>query len=94
MYNWLNFIDYLNTRLINIQTTWRVGGTFSTGCTKAIISLRELLRFTGNPFRVDTYPIPFPQVFLKAIHIQPLWGYLAPLVTAFGTLIRYQQNPL
>jgi len=31
MYNLLNFIDYINTRLINIQTTWRVGGTFSTG---------------------------------------------------------------
>ncbi|OQY49168.1 MAG: hypothetical protein B6247_24145 [Candidatus Parabeggiatoa sp. nov. 2] len=35
MYNMLNFIDYINTRLINIQPLrgWRVGGTFSTGCT-------------------------------------------------------------
>jgi hypothetical protein len=33
MYNLLNFIDYINTRYINIQPIrgWRVGGTFSTG---------------------------------------------------------------
>jgi hypothetical protein len=79
----LNFIDYINTMLIHI------------------ISLRSLLRF--NPFGVISLRSErkfgasgahFPQVAPVAIHIQPLWGYLAERITAFGTLIRYQQNPL
>ena len=76
MYNWLNFIDYINTILIHIQPLrgWHVGGTFSTGCTKAIISRSELLRFAFTPIGVEALVAHFPQVPPVAIHIQPLSG--------------------
>ncbi|RKZ55483.1 MAG: hypothetical protein DRR08_24195, partial [Candidatus Parabeggiatoa sp. nov. 2] len=49
----------------------------------AIISLRSLLRFTFNPFRVGA-STAFPQVSPGAIHIQPLRG-----CTLFAQEIRF-----
>jgi hypothetical protein len=54
------------------KTETKIANTFSTGCTKAIISRSELLRF--NPFGVEAYQTPLPQVSPVAIHIQPLRG--------------------
>jgi hypothetical protein len=78
MYNFLNFIDYINTMLIIslrslLRFTFNPFGVGASGAhfpqvfLKAIISRKQLLRFTFNPFGVGASGAHFPQVFLKAI---------------------------
>jgi hypothetical protein len=64
-------------KAIHIQPLqgWHVLYTFPQVFLKAIISRSELLRFIFNPFGVGASQSSLPQVFLKAIHIQPLQGW-------------------
>jgi hypothetical protein len=81
MYNWLNFIDYINSMIIISRSELLRFNPFGVGALGAylpqvspvaIISLRSLLRFTFNPFGV---------ISLRSER-------------KFGALISYQQNPL
>jgi hypothetical protein len=76
MYNWLNFIDYINSMIIISRSELLRFNPFGVGASGAhlpqvspvaIISLRSLLRFTFNPFGVGTLGAYLPQVSPVAI---------------------------
>ncbi len=86
MYNCLNFIDYINTRLI-ISRSELLRFTFNpfgVGASGAHFPQVAPVAIHIQPLSGLRCMIPNPQVAPVAIHIQPLQGWQ----------IRYQQNPL
>jgi hypothetical protein len=84
MYNWLNFIDYINSMIIISRKQLLRFNPFG------VISRKQLLRFTFNPFGVDTSGTHLPQVSPVAIHIQPLWGWRVDKLSTKSVIIRFK----
>ncbi len=97
MYNWLNFIDYINTMLIIslselLRFTFNPFGVGTSGghfpqVAPVAIHIQPLQGW--GLFDI----IAFPRFFLKAIHIQPLRGWrVDKLSTKSVVIIKFFQG--